>query len=454
MDSWRWPRRRARLPGRGRIVELGRAPGAWIKRGRPGRLFGIGRIADGERLIGMLMIRDEEDVLEETLRAMVRWFDRIYVLDGTTDPERVERTDAILEQFSEVRWHGRDDEWFPEGVTDGARQVLLQRIREDHGVDHWIGLLHADEFIDQDPRPMLAARHPSAHPSLRVRVAHTFLHVDDEHRWIDRESSGFRARVAHQMWPGVPEARFFFDDGSRDFDVARHSKVLPRSHRAGELVDGFVITQYNERSPGQVLARARQRADSAWQVGHYARLLADDPQVFVSSLDSPDARFAPEFAGDPEGPFRALRTIDSPRGPAPHIPSPRIETELTDPECLEAYEARGVVARNFAVVSRPGGLLDLADQGGRRELRRAVKRLQKPGVLGHRDPIPGAAALVRHTATVVGSRRVTVAQRRSAIAECVIRLANAGAGEGGWYVVVPANRRVRVCELLAAGRAQ
>ncbi|MDW3220183.1 MAG: glycosyltransferase family 2 protein [Acidimicrobiales bacterium] len=433
------------------MVELARAPGAWARRGRPARLRGLGRIGDDERLIGMLMVRDEDDVLDESLAAAARWFDRIYVLDGTTDPDRVARTDAILAGFAEVRWHARDEEWFPEGVTDGARQVLLNRIRAENGVDNWIGLLHADEFIDQDPRPMLSARHPAAHPSIRVRVAHTFLHVDDEPRWKDGAEEPLRARVAHQMWPGVPESRFFFDDGSRDFDVARHSKVLPRSHRAGELVDGFVVTQYNERSPDQVLARARQRADSDWQVGHYARLLADEPEVFVTTLDRPDAPFAPEFAGDPEGPFVPRRVSATPSGPGPHAPRACLATELTDPEDLDTLRARGLVERRFSRVARPGGLVDLAERGTPRQLARAVRALGRPGALGHPQPIPGAAALVRHTARVVASDRTTPAQRRRAMAECVVRLCNADA-ETGWFTVVPANRRASVAAFLELER--
>lgn len=395
------------------------------------------------------MVRDEDDVLEASLATAVRWFDRIYVLDGTTDPDRVARTDEILARFPEVRWHTRDRDWFPDGVTDGARQVLLDRIRAEHGVDNWIGVLHADEFLDQDPRPMLSARHPSAHPSLRVRVAHTFLHVDDRARWDGPDDGGLRHRVAHQMWPGVPESRFFFDDGSRDFEVDRHSKVVPRSLRAGELVDGYVITQYNERSPEQVLARARQRADSAWQVGHYARFLRDDPEVFVTTLDRPEAPFASEFAGDPEGPFLPRRVTDTPIGPGPHAPCRWLATELTDPEEIEKLRLAGRALRRFGPVAKPGGLVDLAERGSPLQQARAIRRLARPGALGHETVVPGAAALVRHTERVVRSGRVTRGQRARAMAECVVRLCNAGAGEAGWFAVVPANRHAAVAAFLA-----
>lgn len=429
-----------------------RDPVQWIRRARPSRLRALGRLSDGERLIGLLMIRDEDDVLADTLSAMVRWFDRIYVLDGTTDPQRVERTDAILGQFPEIRWHTRDAEHFPTGVTDGARQVLLDRVRDEQGTDNWIGVLHADEFLDQDPRPMLAVRHPLANPSIRVRVAHTFLHIDDETVW-DSDERAMREKVTHQMWPGVPEARFFFDDGSRDFNVDKHSKVVPQSHRRGELVDGYVITQYNERSPELLVARARQRATSEWQVGHYARLLGDNPEVFVDSLDRPGAPFAPEFAGDPEGPFRPASIFDTPHGPCAHSTSAAIETELTDVAELADLSGKGRSFRRFEPVVKPGGLVDLAERGTRRQQHLAIDGLYRSVLnsdspVDHEAPVAGVDALLRHTSRVVRSRRATQRQRAVALSECVVRLANAGSGDAGWFTIVPANRRPAVLVFL------
>ncbi len=388
-------------------------------------------MGDGDRLIGMMMIRDEDDVLAETLAGAVRWFDRIYVLDGTTDPDRVARTDAILAARPEVCWHARDADWFPDGVTDGARQVLLDRIRRDHGVDNWIGVLHADEFLDQDPRPMLAARHPALHPSVRVRVAHAFLHPDDEQRW--KSGVPMRQRVLHTMWPGVPESRFFFDDGSRDFDPALHSKVIPRSHRPGELVDGYVIVQYNERDPEQLVARARSRAASGWQVGHYARLLADDPEVFVSTLDRPEAPFAPEFAGDPEGPFVA-RTIDSvPTLFRPDDREPLIVSRSDDagPDD-EQSDLDGRVDVDLSLLSGDDGLLAALDEPSRSAVRRWTQRVRAE----HRKEWPpGTDALLRHTAAVLRSPRVTRAQRDVVAGEFVRAFAGCIAG-GPWFAVV------------------
>lgn len=415
-----------------------------LRRARPSRLRGLGGVGDDDRLIGMMMIRDEDDVLGETLAGAVRWFDRIYVLDGTTDPDRVARTDAILAARPEVCWHARDADWFPEGVTDGARQVLLDRIRRDHGVDNWIGVLHADEFLDQDPRPMLAARHPALHPSLRVRVAHAFLHPDDEHRWSS--AVPMRQRVRHTMWPGVPESRFFFDDGSRDFDVALHSKVIPRSHRPGELVDGYVIVQYNERDPDQLVARARSRAASGWQVEHYARVLVDDPDVFVPTLDRPDSPFAPEFAGDPEGPFVA-RSVDS--VPTLFRPDDREPVILArsagagGPD--EQFDLDDRTEVDLSLLSGDDGLLATLDRPTRPAVWRWSRRVRDEH---GKDWPPGADALLRHTAAVLRGPRVTAAQREVVAGEFLRAFAGAMAGRS-WFAFVDEHQLDRARHLLS-----
>jgi hypothetical protein len=415
-----WPRRRTWLPGNGRLRELVKRPQILTSAARPSRRKGLGNIQDGERLIGLLMIRDESDILDASLRCSTRWFDRILVLDGSTDPAECERTDAILARFPEVVFHARDHEVGGGApVTDGARHFLLAEARRRYGVDNWIGLLHADEFLDQDPRPMLAAMHPTLAPSVRVRLVHAFLHTSNEATWQDTGERPLRERLTHCMWPGVPESRFFFDDGTREYQVGHHGKTIPTSLRSGPLVDGYVIVQYNERSPEQLRARASQRMEAGWQLGHYARFLDDPPMVFTPTLDLPNSPFAPEFAGDPEGPFTPLAFDDLPicwdRQAPEAEPDP---ASPTDPARID-----------LSVLVDPGGLLDLIDHPSPAAVARFGLRVRDPEHpwaealgLGQHHPWHGVArvavlARLRHTTLVLRSRRTTRAQRQTAVTE-------------------------------------
>jgi Glycosyl transferase family 2 len=320
MRRRRWGHQRARLPGRQRLRELRKSPMLAWRSARPAALVRSASARPTERLTGLLMVRDEDDILDEMLRCATQWFDRILVLDGTTDDARRRRTDTVLQSFAEIVFVAHDDD-VPGGgpVRDGARQLLLDEARRRYGLNQWIGLLHADEFMDQDPRPMLTAHNPLIDPTIRVRLVHAFLHTDDEKRWRDDPArwlaTPVRERITHVMWPGVPETRFFFDRGTRDYRLDHHSKTVPTSFRSGPLVDGFSIVQYNERSPQQAIERGQSRADTGWQAGHYMRLTSGTPAVFVDTLDTEESPFAPEFRNDPDGPFRALSITEVPIGP-------------------------------------------------------------------------------------------------------------------------------------------
>ncbi|MEZ5246669.1 MAG: glycosyltransferase family 2 protein [Acidimicrobiales bacterium] len=348
------------------------------------------------------MIRDEDDILDDMLTCATRWFDRILVLDGTGNGPARTRTDEILARFPEIVVHLRDED-LDHPARDGARQYLLAEARRRFGVGHWIGVLHADEFLDQDPRPMLAARNPARDASIRVRLVHTFLHTSDRPGWEETADRPVRERVGHLMWPGVPEARFFFDAGDRDYEPMHHGKVIPTSFRNGPLVDGYVITQYNERDPAQLLDRARGRAESEWQRAHYGRLDSGIDAAFTDTLDLPDSPFAPEFAGDPEGPFVVRHRADVPVGPLEARPDTPV-----DAPAAEVFGSAPAAAL-ASLVAAPRRL----DAIRWNHLMRTRWRPTSGGDL------PGYDALIRHTAWVLGSRRTTEAQRRQVAGELV-----------------------------------
>ena len=239
----------------------------------------------GKRMIGLLMVRNEADILQECLEHAVQFFDRIYVLEGSVPESEFRLSKAILERFAEVRLVIKDaDTEGPFPIRDGARHYLLQAVRRDCGTGHWIGILHGDEIHTRDPRVFLRKVNPAISPVVQVRLCHCYLHSSDKHKWEEIRDLPIASRVTHCMWPGTPEDRFFYDSGSNDYDPHKHSLVVPVPHGQGRhLLDNVVIKQYNYRDPGQMLSRARQRISSRWQRNHYQHI-ANDEHYFVDSL--------------------------------------------------------------------------------------------------------------------------------------------------------------------------
>ncbi len=230
------------------------------------------------------MIRNENDMLMETLNNLTRIYNRIFVLDGTEPDEEFRVGKAIMDKFQEVKLILRDaDTPGPFPIKDGARQYLLEKVRERYGVNNWIGVLHGDELYSRDPRPIIQKINPWQTPVVQVRLCHFFLHTNDQKNWEQLSSLPVEKRVTHYMWPGTPEDRLFFDKGS-NYDPAWHSLVVPYEWGRGRiLLDDFIIKQYNYRLPEQALHRASQRITSQWQKNHYEHI-KNENLIFVDSL--------------------------------------------------------------------------------------------------------------------------------------------------------------------------
>lgn len=284
--------RRTWLPSPHYLRELASNPAMAMRLADPRNRCSANALSDGAKLIGLMLSKDEADMLPESLGHLAGWFDAIYVLEGTRSEGGLSASRSVYEDLSVVQGVFLDQQVSAEARNrDGCRQILLDAARTDHGVDNWIVILHGDEVIQQDPRLLLSTLNPTYAPSLRVRVVHHFLHTELEASWENLAGLPVRRRVDTVMWPGVPETRFFFDRGIRDYLPDQHSQVVPRSFRVGPLIEGYVIHQFNYRTPEQALARAADRIERGWQSTHYQRLQAEQ-SVYTESLYQPDLESA------------------------------------------------------------------------------------------------------------------------------------------------------------------
>src|SRR5512135_1643452 len=95
--------------------------------------------------IGLMITRDEEDVIEEVMEVNKKYFDKIFVLDGSSD-----RTEEILRSYDCVKYLLKDTEIIDKlpkrKFEDGARQFLLEKAQEMYPAEGWFTLLHGDEI--------------------------------------------------------------------------------------------------------------------------------------------------------------------------------------------------------------------------------------------------------------------------------------------------------------------
>jgi len=228
------------------------------------------------------MIRNEQDMLEEALQNHIKFCDAIFVLDGT-EGEGGRISEEICRSFSKVYGYWADrDTGYARPLRDGARQFLLEKAREKLGSNNWVAILHGDEIWGQNPRLYLNLNPPEPE-GLSVDLYHFFPHVSERNSWDFREGVTLIETMSKwYMYPPIIEHRLFYDSGNKNFDVNRHSKVLPED--ISDSHSDIIVKQYNYRSPQQAYRRAVQRRDCRWQYNHYQHLLDGPKGFFVETL--------------------------------------------------------------------------------------------------------------------------------------------------------------------------
>lgn len=227
------------------------------------------------------MIRNEHDMLAEALRNHSCFCQTIFVLDGSRGDAQV-ATREICESFPKVAgyWHD-DDTGYQQPLRDGARQFLLERAREIHGLNNWYALLHGDELWGEDPRPKLEIPdHPYA---VVIQLYHFFPHSSERDSWSFPANGSIEATSKWYMLPPGREHRLFFDTGEHNYEVSLHSRTIPSTLQRHIRLP-ISIKQYNYRTPEQAYDRAQERRDSGWQENHYQHLLNGPEGFFIDSL--------------------------------------------------------------------------------------------------------------------------------------------------------------------------
>jgi glycosyltransferase involved in cell wall biosynthesis len=101
---------------------------------------------------GLCMVKNEADVLHETLISALHWCDHIYVLDNGSTDGSWELVKELAGQYSQIVPFKQDDILY----TNGLRADIFNAFRLNADPEDWWCGLDADEFYIDDPRIFLA----------------------------------------------------------------------------------------------------------------------------------------------------------------------------------------------------------------------------------------------------------------------------------------------------------
>ena len=237
-------------------------------------------------LVGLLIMREENDILLEYLLHITQYIDRIYVLDGSDDWEIGH---AICKRFKEVVWYKRDVDVIEAGErkTDGIRGFVWEAIKADpmsHPYE-WVAVLHPDEFWLDDQRQMLKVLDSNI-DNVHVVSIHGFIHKGQESLWEFKPKQSIFDKTYWGMYSETHrEARFFRNRHELKYNTNGHSRTTPINCK-GDYYAETKLLQCTYRNREQVLARLKKNIEHQWQTNDFI-MLQHTQNMFFTTLRAP-----------------------------------------------------------------------------------------------------------------------------------------------------------------------
>jgi glycosyltransferase involved in cell wall biosynthesis len=205
------------------------------------------------KIFGNCLVKNEADMIEETLLHAARWCDRIFVFDnGSTDDtwERVQELARVEPRVVPFKTSAVP-------FSNALRGETFRHFRHEAAEGDWWYTLDADEIYLDDPRAFLAAVPGRHHVVWGVYFQHYFTDVD-----------AARCAADPAAYPPHTPAELALRYYRCDYSEVRFFRYRPRlvwDHGVAPRHRGIVhprrirFKHYQYRSPAQIDLRLRTR---------------------------------------------------------------------------------------------------------------------------------------------------------------------------------------------------
>jgi len=199
------------------------------------------------------MTRNEDDILEEVMTHNKKFFDKILVVDGSTD-----KSEEIIRSFDNVVYFLKDHDVFPKRrAWDGIRQFILEKAQELYGTEGWFTLLHGDEIFVDDPNQIALRAENVGADKVNWHSLDFFLHTSQKDQAFDSKESIQKQFLYYQ--PGSLEIRQFRNKQGIFYNLNQRSNVVPYGIGWKILFDFPLFKHYVSRTPQQMEKKYRDQ---------------------------------------------------------------------------------------------------------------------------------------------------------------------------------------------------
>jgi len=232
---------------------------------------------DRPKLWGICLVKDEDDIIAQTLTYATRYCDRIFVLDnGSTDGtwhivrRLAEQNEAIVPFAQTLEPYG-----------DGLRAVVYNAMHGELSPNDWWLILDADEFLAEDPWPVIEAAVRENADIVKTWHIHFFF--------TDRDLEAWEQRSDRRDLPIFDRRRYYlinwqeprlFRNNPQSFWNASVKEWVPDTLRK-VCRRRIFVRHYQYRDPEQIEKRQRLRYALRLRDGHFPHVKSPDWRTMV-----------------------------------------------------------------------------------------------------------------------------------------------------------------------------
>ncbi|MGE3962240.1 MAG: glycosyltransferase family 2 protein [Dehalococcoidia bacterium] len=220
------------------------------------------------RIHGLMLVKDEADIIRETIEDALPWCDAIYVFDNGSTDGTWECVQELAQRQPNVEAFRQD----PRPFTQSLRGEIFRHYRHRARPGDWWCILDGDEFYIDDPREFLAGVPARFGEVWSSSFQYYFTEIDRER--YARNPQAFLAE------PVTQRLRYYLNNWSESRFIRHHDGLVWPSDREGRpgyrrpvgigatYPRRIRLKHYQYRSPEQIDARLRSRMAIAGSYRH------------------------------------------------------------------------------------------------------------------------------------------------------------------------------------------
>jgi len=190
-------------------------------------------------VIGLMLTRDDHEVLEDWLETYTNEFDKIFCLDGSTN---CKESKEVLLKYDVEYSHDSDYDGLVK-KDHPLRKVVFEKIKryisQKEPCDYWIVLVHPDEFYQFFLNDVIKKAYQQDSTLIKLRNCHNAPQKSEIQQWKTKQSYKV---FQHFLFPGWSENRIFKYSKEQYYDNKTHSLVIPqRLKKQNPFVGGPIL---------------------------------------------------------------------------------------------------------------------------------------------------------------------------------------------------------------------